>query len=39
MRVSIDTFDWRSTIAIDAILEEVAVHVEANPGWLEQCGA
>jgi CDP-paratose 2-epimerase len=33
------TFNWRPTIAIDSILEEIAVHVEANPGWLEQCGA
>jgi CDP-paratose 2-epimerase len=33
------SFDWGPTIAIDAILEEIAVHVEANPGWLEQCGA
>jgi CDP-paratose 2-epimerase len=32
-------FDWRPTIAIESILEEIAVHVEANPGWLEQCGA
>ncbi len=31
-------FDWRPTIAIDSILEEIAAHVEANPGWLEQCG-
>ena len=33
------SFDWRPTIAIDSILEEIAVHVKANPGWLEQCGA
>ncbi len=32
-------FDWRPAIAIDSILEEIAVHVEANPGWLELCGA
>lgn len=38
MRVSIYTFDWQPAIAIDSILEEIAVHVEANPG-LEQCGA
>ena len=36
MRVSIDTFDWQPTIAIDSILEETAVHVEANPGWLHR---
>jgi hypothetical protein len=33
------SFDWRPTIAIDSILEEIAAHVEANPDWLEQCGA
>lgn len=36
---AINAFDWRPTIAIDSILEEIAAHVEANPGWLEQCGA
>jgi hypothetical protein len=36
MRASIDTFDWQPTIAIDSILGEVAVHVEANPGWLHR---
>jgi CDP-paratose 2-epimerase len=34
-----NSFDWRPTIAIDSILDEIAEHVEANPGWLEQCGA
>jgi CDP-paratose 2-epimerase len=33
------TFDWRPTMAIGSILEEIAEHVEANPGWLERCGA
>jgi CDP-paratose 2-epimerase len=33
------SFDWRPAIAIDSILEEIATHVEANSGWLEQCGA
>jgi CDP-paratose 2-epimerase len=32
-------FDWQPTIAIESILEEIAAHVEANPNWLEQCGA
>ena len=34
-----NSFDWRPTISIDSILEEIAVHVKANPGWLKQCGA
>lgn len=34
-----ENFTWRPTIAINSILEEIAVHIEANPGWLEQCGA
>lgn len=33
------SFDWQPTIAIGSILEEIAMHVEANPDWLEQCGA
>jgi CDP-paratose 2-epimerase len=33
------SFDWRPAIAISSILDEIAMHVEANPGWLEQCGA
>jgi CDP-paratose 2-epimerase len=33
------SFDWRPSIVIGSILEEIAVHVEANHGWLEQCGA
>ncbi len=33
------SFDWRPGIGIDAILEEISVHVAANPGWLERCGA
>ncbi len=32
-------FDWRPATSIETILEEIALHVEANPGWLEQCGA
>ena len=33
------SFDWRPTITIESILEEIAAHVDANPGWLERCGA
>ena len=29
---------WRAEISLDAILEEVAVHVESNPDWLSWCG-
>jgi CDP-paratose 2-epimerase len=32
-------FDWRPAVGISAILEEIAVHVRENPGWLERCGA
>ena len=34
-----NTFDWRPSIGINGILEEIAAHVTANPGWLERCGA
>ena len=34
-----DAFDWRPGIGIDAILEEIAVHVTEHPDWLERCGA
>ncbi len=34
-----NAFDWRPSIGINAILEEIAAHVAANPGWLERCGA
>ena len=28
-------WDWRPETSLDAILEEIAVHAEANPRWLE----
>jgi CDP-paratose 2-epimerase len=34
-----DAFDWRPTIGISDILEEIATHVGKNPDWLERCGA
>lgn len=34
-----DAFDWQPKIGIGAILEEIAAHVQANPDWLERCGA
>lgn len=32
-------FDWRPSIGMEAILEEIAVHVTEHPDWLERCGA
>jgi CDP-paratose 2-epimerase len=34
-----NSFDWRPSIEIHAILEEIAVHVAEHPDWLERCGA
>ena len=34
-----NAFDWRPSIGVNAILEEIAAHVAANPDWLERCGA
>lgn len=31
-------FGWRPKHSISAILEEIAQHVAANPGWLARCG-
>jgi CDP-paratose 2-epimerase len=30
-------WDWQPTIKLEAILEEIAVHAEAHPNWLEIC--
>ena len=32
-------FEWRPTIAITAILDEIAAHAAANPDWLRLSGA
>ena len=32
-------FAWTPQIGIQAILDEIAEHVAANPDWLEKCGA
>jgi CDP-paratose 2-epimerase len=32
-------FGWEPTCKLPSILEEIAAHVEANPGWLARCGA
>ncbi len=29
---------WQAEISLEAILEEIAVHVEAHPDWLSWCG-
>jgi CDP-paratose 2-epimerase len=31
-------FGWTPTRALTSILDEIAVHVKDNPGWLERCG-
>lgn len=28
---------WKPTLSVSAILEEIAIHAEANPNWLEVC--
>jgi len=33
------TWDWRPAVSVEAILEEIAEHAEANPRWLEISGA
>jgi CDP-paratose 2-epimerase len=30
---------WKPEVSLTAILDEIAEHAEANPGWLESCGA
>lgn len=30
-----ELWDWRPTTTLDAILEEIAIHAEENPHWLE----
>ncbi len=32
------TWDWYPSRTIGSILEEIAVHAESNPHWLELCG-
>jgi CDP-paratose 2-epimerase len=31
-------FGWTPTRSLASVLEEIAVHVRDNPGWLETCG-
>jgi CDP-paratose 2-epimerase len=30
-----ETWDWKPATPIQAILEEIAIHAEANPAWLD----
>ena len=30
---------WQPRRSLASILDEIAVHVQENPGWLERCGA
>ena len=32
-------FKWEPSVGMQAILEEIALHVAENPDWLERCGA
>jgi len=34
-RLAEKTWDWRPTIKIEAILDEIASHAQANPTWLQ----
>jgi CDP-paratose 2-epimerase len=34
-RLAGETWAWKPTIPLEAILEEIARHAEAHPGWLE----
>jgi CDP-paratose 2-epimerase len=34
-RLAGERWGWRPAISLEAILEEIAQHAEANPRWLE----
>lgn len=38
-RLAEETWSWRPTTALEAILEEIAGHAEAHPNWLEVSAA
>jgi CDP-paratose 2-epimerase len=38
-RLAEETWSWRPTMALEAILEEIADHAEAHPNWLEVSAA
>jgi CDP-paratose 2-epimerase len=34
-----EAWNWQPEISLEAILEEISAHAEANPGWLERCAS
>ena len=38
-RLAEETWGWRPTMSLEAILEEIAEHAEAHPRWLEMSAA
>jgi CDP-paratose 2-epimerase len=38
-RLAKETWGWRPTLSLEAILEEIARHAEAHPRWLEMSAA
>jgi CDP-paratose 2-epimerase len=38
-RLADETWGWRPTMSLEAILEEIAGHAESHPGWLEMSAA
>mgnify|MGYP001403012062 CR=1 FL=1 len=38
-RLAGDVWKWRPETSLEEILDEIAVHAEQNPGWLERSGA
>jgi CDP-paratose 2-epimerase len=34
-----EAWNWHPEITLDAILEEIAVHAESHPDWLERCAS
>jgi CDP-paratose 2-epimerase len=38
-RLAEKTWSWRPTMALEALLEEIAGHAEAHPNWLEVSAA
>ena len=38
-RLADEVWNWRPETTAEAILDEIAVHAAANPGWLELCAS
>jgi CDP-paratose 2-epimerase len=32
-----ESWGWEPLRSLESILEEIAAHAEANPGWLDRC--